>query len=126
MKKNTNPLCPPKRRIYVSVVVSYLNFLACFYLALCAAFPSPIIMYEHQFRFMTTYNTYIKQLPKRRAAFSVELQGLEYYSEVVGAITEPESNFANEVKSRGNWKQAGYPKKDLDSLSALLPMANTA
>lgn len=32
-------------------------------------------------------------------------------------IAELGNNFANEVKERGNWKQAGYTEEDVDSLS---------
>lgn len=47
---------------------------------------------------MTAFNTYIEQLSRRRAAFSVEFQGLKFISEIVETVAEIESNFANKIK----------------------------
>lgn len=73
---------------------------------------------------MKAYNAYIEQLPRGRDAFSAELQGLEFLSEAAGTGAKLRSNFANEVKNRGNWKQAGYPEENLYSLSTPLHTAN--
>ena len=73
---------------------------------------------------MTVFNTYNQQLIRGWAAFLAELQGLEFISEVLRIITKIESNFVDKLKQKNNWKQAGYPKKDLDSLSTPLHMAN--
>lgn len=47
---------------------------------------------------MTAYNAYTEKQPKGRDAFSAELKGLEFFSEVSETIAEAGSNFANEVK----------------------------
>lgn len=76
--------------------------LVYFYITLCATFLPPIIVDRHWFRSITAFNTYIKYLPRKKIAFLVELQDLEFISEVVRIITKVRSNFANEVKKRGN------------------------
>ncbi len=51
---------------------------------------------------MASYNAYIGTLTTEKEAFSVELQGMEFFSEYLGAVAEMGSDFAREVKERGN------------------------
>lgn len=44
----------------MSVVISYRNLLAYFYIALYTTFLSSIIIDKYQFKSMMTYNIYIK------------------------------------------------------------------
>lgn len=60
---------------------------------------------------MTAYNAYIEKQPKGRDAFSAELQGLEFFSEVSETIAEAGSNFANEVKKEVTRKKLATLKR---------------
>lgn len=57
---------------------------------------------KHQFRSMTVYNIYIKELVKEKAIWLAELQGIEFISEVIGVIAELGSNYTKEIKQKGN------------------------
>ncbi len=52
---------------------------------------------------MASYNAYIGTLGTEKEAFSVELPGIEFFSEYLGVVAEMGSGFAREVKKRGNW-----------------------
>ncbi len=56
----------------------------------------------HRFQSIASYNAYIGILVTRKEAFSAELQGIEFFSEYVGAVTQIRSVFAREIKERGN------------------------
>ncbi len=51
---------------------------------------------------MASYNAYIGTLATGKEAFFAELQGMEFFSEYLGAVAEMGSGFAREVKERGN------------------------
>lgn len=106
------------------VVIFYSHLLAYFYVALYAVFLLSIIADKHWFKSMTAYNAYIKQLLRERANFLAELQDLKFILEVAEINIQLWYNFANDVKQRGNWKQADYPEKDLDCLSSPLYITN--
>lgn len=68
-----SPLRPINGQIYVSVIVSRLDSLACFYVALSTVSPPAIVADEHRFRSIVSYNAYIGRLAKGKEAFSAEL-----------------------------------------------------
>ncbi len=64
-------------------------------------------MNRHRFRSIASYNAYIGTLATEKEIFSIELQGMEFFSEYSRAVAEMGSGFAREVKERGNWRVAG-------------------
>ena len=56
---------------------------------------------------MASYNNYIETLATEKKAFSVELQGMEFFSEYLGAVAKIGSDFARNIKERCNWQIAG-------------------
>ena len=47
---------------------------------------------------MIVYNTYTKQLSRKKAVFLVKLQDLKFFLEVAEIIAELKNNFANKKK----------------------------
>lgn len=109
---NIDLSCPSNRQIYISVMVSYLNLLAYFYIILYTISLPNIIMDGHWFQSMTVYNIYFDQLLRGSKAFLVEIQGLEYILEIFKTSIEMGNNFAKDVREKNNWKQAGFSKKE--------------
>ncbi len=66
---------------------------------------------------MATYNAYIGILATRKEVFSAELQGMEFFSEYLGAVIKMGSGFAREVKEKGNWRAAGWGEDEIDDLA---------
>ncbi len=66
---------------------------------------------------MASYNVYIGTLATGKEAFSAELQGMEFFSEYLGAVAEMGSGFAREVKEKGNWRPAEWGKDKIDDLA---------
>ncbi len=64
-------------------------------------------MNGHYFQSMASYNAYIGILATRKEAFFAELQEMQFFSEYLEAVAEIESDFAQEVKERGNWQTVG-------------------
>lgn len=73
MTTTMSPLRPINGHIYVSVVVSRLDILAYFYVALSTVSPPSIVADVYRFRSIASYNAYIGRLAKGKEAFSVEL-----------------------------------------------------
>lgn len=59
----------PNRRIYVSILISYLNLLTYFYITFYTSFLLNFIINGYQLKFIIVYNIYIKQLPRNNVAF---------------------------------------------------------
>lgn len=53
-----------------------------------------------------------------------EIQGLEYILKAFKTIVELGSNFAKDIKEKGNWKQADFSQEELDYLAIPLHIAN--
>ncbi len=51
---------------------------------------------------MASYNAYIGTLATEKEAFSIELQGKEFFSEYLRAVAKIGSDFAWEDKERSN------------------------
>lgn len=51
---------------------------------------------------MIAYNTYLKQLLRRKVTLLIKLQRLEFFLEAFGNIVEMRNKFTNDVKQRGN------------------------
>ncbi len=74
-------------------------------------------MNGHCFQSMASYNVYIGTFATIKEAFSAKLQEMEFFSEYLGAVVEMKSDFAEEVKERGNWQTAGLGKDKIDNLA---------
>ncbi len=66
---------------------------------------------------MASYNVYIGTLATRKEVFSAEFQGMEFFSEYLGAVAEMGSDFTREIKEKGNWQTAGWGKDKIDDLA---------
>ncbi len=55
---------------------------------------------------MASYNAYIGTFATEKEAFSTKLQGIEFFSEYLGAVAKMGSDFAWEIKERSNWQTA--------------------
>ncbi len=79
----------------------------------------------HRYQSITSYNTYIKTLVTGKEVFSAKLQGIEFFSEYLGAIAKMKSDFAQEVKEKGNWQIAEWVKNKIDNLARPIHNHNT-
>ncbi len=75
---------------------------------------------------MPSSNAYIGILATRKEAFFAELQGMEFFSEYLRAVAEMGSDFAREVKKRGNWRTAGWGEDEIDDLTKPVHNCNVA
>ncbi len=66
---------------------------------------------------MASYNAYIGTLATEKGAFSVELQAIKFFQKYSRAITEMGSDFAQEVKERGNWRTVRWADNKIDDLA---------
>ncbi len=55
---------------------------------------------------MASYNAYLKTFAISMETFSAELQGIQFFSEHLGAVAEMGSDFAWRVKERCYWQIA--------------------
>lgn len=69
---------------------------------------------------MASYNIYIGTLATRKKAFFAKLQGIEFFSEYLRYIAQIGSDFAREVKKKGNWQIARWGKDKIDNLAKLV------
>ncbi len=66
---------------------------------------------------MASYNAYIGTLATGKEIFSTELQEMKFFSEYLRAVTKIKSDFAQEVKEKGNWQTAGWDEDEIDDLA---------
>ncbi len=66
---------------------------------------------------MASYNAYIGTLATGKEVFFAELQGMEFFSEYLGAVAEMGSDFAQEIKKRVNRQTSGWGKDKIDDLA---------
>ena len=66
---------------------------------------------------MASYNAYIRTLAIGKKTFSAKLQGIEFFSEYLETVAKMGSDFAREVKEKGNWRIAGWGKDKIDNLA---------
>ncbi len=75
---------------------------------------------------MASYNVYIGTLVTRKESFSTEPQGMEFFSKYLGVVAEIESDFAREIKEKGNWQTAEWGEDTIDDLARPIHNHNTA